>query len=270
MEASRVFNDLIYKIENSQLNYKINKTPFSASVSIKSSFVKYLFVKEDPEQLEFGTDSEKDEKPNLHEVKLSNALKKLQEEKDNLEDILKQERSRVKSLEAEAGEFRDEILKTKKEKNKANSSLKTFKTELDSIKEEKMQMKKTIDDLKEQLKTKNEMLKTKDNEYADLKNHSVGLEKQLDECMTELNSAKDYGIEQNRNKDEIKCSHCDFECESTVQLGQHVRSYHFRNQVSQTKKLDIDGESSFTKYSCFYCSKVIQSLHDLEEHKTVC
>ena len=118
-------------------------------------------------------------------------------------------------------------------------------------------MERTIDYLKEQLKTKNEVLKTTDNEYADLKNHSVGFEKQLDECIKELDSAKDCDIEENHNKDEIECSHCDFKCESTVQLGQHVRSIHFKNQVSQTKNLNIDRENSFTMYSCLYCSKVI-------------
>ena len=273
MEASRVFNELIYKIENSQLNFKISKTPFSANLSIKSSFVKYQFVKEDTKHLELGTYySEKDEKPNLDEVKVSNALKKLQEEKDNLEDILKQERSRVKTLEAELGESREEILKTKKEKNSLNSSLKSCKSELDCMKEVNKQMEKTMDDIKGQLKTKNEVLKTKDNEYADLKKHSVDLEKQFDDCMTELDSVKNwnYGLEENDNKDEIKCQHCDFKCESIVQLGQHVRSNHFKNQVSQTKNLNIDREISFTMYPCFYCSKVIQSLHDLEEHKTVC
>ena len=270
MEASRVFNELIYKIENSQLNYKISKTPFSASVSIKSSFVKYQVVKEDTEQLVSRTDSEKDKKPDLAGVMLSKALKKLQEEKDKLEDILKLEKNRVKSLEAELGELRDEILKTKKEKNSANSSLKTCKTELDNIKEEKMKIEKNIDGFKDQLKTKNEVLKTKIDEYTDLKHHSIGLEKQLDECVIELESAKNCGSVENSNKDEVKCSHCDFKCESTVQLSQHVRIIHFKNQVSQTKNLNIDSEISFTMYPCFYCRKVIKSLHDLEEHKSVC
>jgi chromosome segregation ATPase len=190
-------------------------------------------------------------------VKLSKALEKLQEEKDKLEDILKQERNRVKSLEAELGEFRDEILKNKREKNSANSGLKTCKTELDNIKWEKMKMEKTIDDLKNQLKTKNEVLKTKIDEYTDLKHHSIGLAKHLDEIVIELESAKNCGSVENSTKDEVKCSHCDFKCESTVQLNQHIRLTHFKNQVSQTKNLNIDSEISFTMYPCFYCRKVI-------------
>ena len=270
MEASRVFNDLIYKIEKSQLNYKISKTPFSANVSIKSSFVKYQCVKEDNLLLELSKYSEKDVKPNLHEVKLENAMRKLQEEKENLENILKKEKDKNKSLEAEIGEFRTEILRNKKEKKTANSSLETFKSELDDLKEEKIQTEKATADLKEQKKAKKEVLKIKDEEYTDLKSHSARLEIQLNECMTELESAQVCGVEEIYNKDEIKCEHCDFKCESPVQLGPHVRSEHFKNQVSQTKNLKTDREISFTTYSCFYCSKVIKSVTDLEEHKTVC
>ena len=42
MEASQVFSKLINDVQNSKLNYVIvNKIPFSATLSIKSSFVKY-------------------------------------------------------------------------------------------------------------------------------------------------------------------------------------------------------------------------------------
>ena len=35
-----IFNDVISYVENSNLNYFINKTPFSATISIKSSLIK--------------------------------------------------------------------------------------------------------------------------------------------------------------------------------------------------------------------------------------
>ena len=40
MDASQVFNNLLKGIENSKLNYFMSKTPFSATISLKSSFVK--------------------------------------------------------------------------------------------------------------------------------------------------------------------------------------------------------------------------------------
>ena len=40
MEAHAVFQDVLRKIENSNLNYSLSKTPFSASISLKCSLVK--------------------------------------------------------------------------------------------------------------------------------------------------------------------------------------------------------------------------------------
>ena len=42
MAAHIVFNEVLSEIEASQLNYVITKTPLSASVAIKSSFIKYF------------------------------------------------------------------------------------------------------------------------------------------------------------------------------------------------------------------------------------
>ena len=268
MEASQIYNDLINKIETSQLNYKISKTPFSANVSIKCSLIKYHFDKKDAPHSEIGNYSVKDEK--LEAIKLSDDLKSVREEKEQLEYFLKQERSKVKSLEAELEEFRDKVLAIKKEKHSLNSNIKTYKTELDSMKGEKIKMEKIMDDLKDQLKVNNDVIKAKDIEFSDLKKDKIGLENQLDKCVTELESVKKEKMSENDNMKEVKCSHCNFKCESTVQLGQHVRSNHFKNQVSQTRTVNIHRELNFTEYSCYYCRKMIKSLHDLEEHKPVC
>ena len=40
MDATAIFNNLLKSIEDSNLNYVMNKTPFSAAISIKSSFIK--------------------------------------------------------------------------------------------------------------------------------------------------------------------------------------------------------------------------------------
>ena len=40
MDARRVYNDVINFVEKSCLNYSILRTPFSAKISIKSSFIK--------------------------------------------------------------------------------------------------------------------------------------------------------------------------------------------------------------------------------------
>ena len=38
--ATEVFQNILRSIENSRLNYSLSKTPFSASISIKCSFIK--------------------------------------------------------------------------------------------------------------------------------------------------------------------------------------------------------------------------------------
>ena len=142
MEISRVVNELNRKLQ-SKLQDKQN--PVSAKVSIKCSYVKYQLVKEETHQSEFG---KKEEKPNSDLEKLSSDVKRLQKEKDNLEKVLQQERSRVTFLEVEVGEARDKILKAKKEKNSLNTSLKTYKSELDNIRVEEMKIEKVIDQVK--------------------------------------------------------------------------------------------------------------------------
>ena len=44
MDASQVFNTLIRRIEDSQLNYSMSRTPFSATISLKCSFLNRFSV----------------------------------------------------------------------------------------------------------------------------------------------------------------------------------------------------------------------------------
>ena len=52
MDAKKMFNFLIKKIEKSELNYAISRTPFSASISLKKSFVKKLPSTNEGEKLD--------------------------------------------------------------------------------------------------------------------------------------------------------------------------------------------------------------------------
>ena len=44
MDATTIFYNLLKSIKDSNLNYVMNNTPFSAAISIKSSFIKRLTV----------------------------------------------------------------------------------------------------------------------------------------------------------------------------------------------------------------------------------
>ena len=48
MAATDVFQGILRNIENSNLNYSLSKTPYSASISLKSSFLKrYQVISKD-------------------------------------------------------------------------------------------------------------------------------------------------------------------------------------------------------------------------------
>ena len=85
MEAAKVFKQLIRKIESSQLNYKISKTPLSATISVKSSFVKH-WDQEDalPVQVHILSEQENLEMPNPDVVKLSEQVKIISDDKVKL------------------------------------------------------------------------------------------------------------------------------------------------------------------------------------------
>ena len=78
-------------------------------MSIKCSYVKYQYTKEETQQSEFRICSKNEEKTNSDLEKLSSDVERLQKEKDNLGKVLQQERSRVKFLEVKVGEVGDEI-----------------------------------------------------------------------------------------------------------------------------------------------------------------
>ena len=97
MDSMTVFNALIQTIETSNLNYCMNKTPFSARISIKSSFINRFdnqqTFERDPSQLNLK------EKLDFQEKKifqLESELSKPQEENSTVIDMLNDEKVRIK------------------------------------------------------------------------------------------------------------------------------------------------------------------------------
>ena len=134
MEAAKVFSEILSQVENSQLNYMISKTPFSANISIKSSFIKYYVV---PSFSEIEVKKEAEDFKLLEVDKLNNEFNCVNEQNLTLQENLKQEKNKGKSLEEQIGLFRQEILDLKKEKNVTKTKLKTQSSEIDSMKSAK-------------------------------------------------------------------------------------------------------------------------------------
>ena len=99
MDASQPYMKLIRNIEDSQLNYSMTKTPFSATISLKCSFQK-RFKTAFQEHSEKGEEQQFDEKARRREseqLQLQGKLIKLQsmfdiEQKKLLEEVSKNQK----------------------------------------------------------------------------------------------------------------------------------------------------------------------------------
>ena len=273
MEASTVFKDILNKVETSQLNYVISKTPFSANIVIKSSFIKYYDARSSTDPIM----KDESEKKSFQNVKITSDLVSLKKQIVRLEDLLQSERNRVKSLEDQIGEFRGKLLDIKKEKSDLNSQLKAHKTQLTDLKSKNMKIHETNKDLEVQLALKNENLNLKQNETKVINEEKESLKTKLDQCLSEIDSFK---LERNLKKQVIlECNLCDMICESAVDLSQHVRAKHVKHQVSQTRIQDVAVstqteeilEITETEYPCFYCGQIINSSgFNLARHLSEC
>ena len=135
MEASQVFLNLLRSIEDSQLNYAISRTPFSATISLKSSFFKRFAEASKKSDLENvknlpRTDShleKKVEETEAEKVALQEEIHELQDtfEKEqkrimgelvNIQKVYEEEKKRSAALEIEIVNNREEALKIKKER----------------------------------------------------------------------------------------------------------------------------------------------------------
>ena len=184
MDASRIFNDLLNQVESSGLNYIINRTPFSANISIKRTFIK-LF--NSPSQTEAIV---KPNKIDLEKIELREKLVVVQEQKDRFEELLRQEHVKFNSLNCEMGKFKEEILCVKKERNSSISKLKTQQNENIDTKQQSIEMCRVIKDLEEKVKEKNKELKVKNVECQNLKIERIKSEESLKETLKEFNSVK--------------------------------------------------------------------------------
>ena len=270
MDAGTIFNDLIEKIENSKLNYVINKTPFSANISIKRSLIKYFDTA--PETIL------KLDKSDMENTELKEKLVAAEQQNKKLDNLIKEEKTKVKSLEDQIGQFREELLNIKSEKNVSNSAFKRQKIELNGLKQELNKINQVKKDIEDELKAKSKGFESKDVECKHLTNEKKELQKKFDKKLSELDVMKNERLLENNNKVNFKCSFCDDKYECAVELSQHVRRNHYKDQISQTRQAfaniftqtEEKSETITCEYPCFYCGNIICSSEDLQKHKLEC
>ena len=139
-----------------------------------------------------------------------------------------------------------------------------------------MNVNQVKNDLENQVKDKNKIVGDKIRECKQLIEDKVELKEKLENAILELDAVKkEKGIE-NNNELKIKCSLCDADFVQAIELRQHVRAKHCKDQVSQTRTFNkvvstqTEENIETCEHPCFYCDYVITSFEDLINHKGDC
>ena len=279
MDANSVFKTILHLIEASQLNHSLSKTPFSASISLKSSFIKRFQGENIKHEVlvdnKTGTEVEKLRQENLELKESMKHLKqRLASQEKAIDEHLKQAKDKSKIDEEETATKREELIQIKKGKNKLGAQMKTLQGENVHLISEIKFFQNEDNECKKSL--------TKSTKKHDEKVKKLGREQELlkiseDRCQTQLLDLK-LQIEKlkptTENKESgnqtefFECNICTKSYLAEHELTKHVNTNHCKktkDSTSQTCEL-----VNFIKYECFYCSFVIKSENSLSEHWTVC
>ena len=165
MDANQIFNSLINQIENSKLNYSVTKTPFSATISLKCSFIKRFInsaTNEENIKLETTFNAKKDDESGIAIEQLREENNKLKATVNNLEETVstqrvaldgkfKQAKENSKAAEDQVAVFRAELIQIKKEKSKLSAKLKVVEDENVQFKENTTVLKQEVKDLEKEV-----------------------------------------------------------------------------------------------------------------------
>ena len=283
MEANQIFNKLIHQIENSKLNYMITKrTPFSASVSLKSSFVKYFSDEAEVQHVEVKSEEvSRQETASEHLVNIECVTSEQRDRIIVLENIIDEQKvvieetmmklnqchgikkERETDFECQIADSREKLLKVKKEKHTLSTTLKVLKDENKNLREETKELIIENKRLKGSVEKTMSTLEAQTIELKAWKNENDNLQESLHESKSEL---KKYKLEkQTEDQALYACSKCDLSFNSYKLLKQHIRCEHCQSKATQKDK-----DSIFEEYPCYYCDETIFSTSELEKHATSC
>ena len=273
MEANQVFNKLLYEIEHSKLNYMITRrTPFSASISLKSSFIKFFDYESttEPQEtalervktLELETSEQKARIDELYSIIEQQKVVNIEErEKLNNQHEVKKEKD--KNADIEIAKLREELLKVKKEKHNLNTNLKVQTDEAELLKKETVELKRESEKIESKFVKIMDSLETKTKDVDALKKGNDDLKVILDKTKADL--SKLNLVKQTDVQPLYECGECGSRLQTYKSLKQHIIIEHYRNKATQ-----IDKISKFEEYPCYYCDEIIVSKSDLEKHVTSC
>ena len=279
MDASPVFVNLLRSIEESQLNYSMSRTPFSATISLKCSFLKRFsessnissvrnvvptnnLLERHIEKLEAEKIELKEEVEQLKNT-LENDQKRVMDELVYFKEVYEKEKNRSSDLESKIAEFREEVLTMKSEKKKLNVNLKSEKEECDALRMKTKVLEEEKKSLHKVVRDKVAALERKHAEVIKVSDEKETVKKAMIEVETELVNLR--LMEQKRSKSQFECEICNVKVENHDLLKKHKLQNH-----SHHKKSQYEHFRDFECYSCFYCDLWIASEENLEDHFVTC
>ena len=210
MDPVTVFNDVLRYVETSKLNFIMNKTPFSATISIKSTFIKRFNA----------TQSDTDEYQGRKSVKKEDADHVVKSENSEAKDI--KFRKKIQELEEEVKALTTELYHANKQKDTIEARLEEekinlkssedqvceFRADLLKVKAEKKQLKRELDNLEQIVERDTKVLNTMKLDTELASNEKLSLESKLEEVVKEVENIKEQKIV---NEVNIQCEFCLFD-----------------------------------------------------------
>ena len=264
MEANQIFTNLLSDIEKSGLNYYVSKTPFSASISLKSSFSKHFNQeshqtnppqkKEAPPDIIVKEDTTQELELLTLREKVTSLEKIIVDKKAIIEGKCEAEKKLSKSNEEKIAEFRADLLKVKSERNKFNSALKAAEAKIDESKETSRKLLSENEALKCQLNEASHIMKSKDSEITASAKEKTILKREIENLQVKVNviMAK-HEKEIMKVQKNFQCHLCDQTVEDHLKMKVHIREKHSIEFGNQTELAIDENEAIFEEFLCFYC-----------------
>jgi len=220
----------------------MSKTPFSATISLKCSFLKRLGstpnnidckgLLADDNALEVKCENDAF-KAEITELRQTSEFKekKLVEELSDLQKLYEAEKDKTKDLELKVVNFREEALNVKKSKNEVTKSLKAANAKCETLEVKSKCLEERNDVLQKELKVKTEVTDSLTKDLVRIKKENDKFKNDYAKIKTELEDSKCSDLE--RNKTGIKCDKCDIIIKTQTELKTHNSIYHSHSKSSQ-------------------------------------
>ena len=288
MDANHIFQNVIQYIEKSELNYFMSKTPYSANISLKSSFIKSVVedkiatVDLEEENLRLKKELRNTETTLKETKRLDTNCKESTFEKERFKNLYEKGKDKIKDLESQIAEFRTELLKLKSCKNKISQKLKANEDNLSRLNDENIVLKHEITALKDNLINSDKIIKFKECEIGKVNNEN-------DSLQIKLQNLNQREINNTCTSSRFSCELCEKRTNLQTELRDHVRNIHQKHQSSQTVEIkvsevstvshdDFESEEAipcmiakeFEEYPCFYCDEIFKEEKDIQIHNLSC